>query len=514
MRRYLIIIALEFLLLPQLLSLRGTECIMQEPTVLRTTKIGGGFVKEDVMQYLDELNSKIVGLEEELANAKDSGPTDPQEIVKYRKQIDSLQEKLNASNNALRTAKTELDAAKKQHEQDQALINQLRAGKGGAAPAAGQAQPQANAAELAASKAEIDKLKAQAKSYEEKLAAAQAAAQKNAAAGANSNANTPANAAQAAELQKIKSDMARITSELSAKNKELAAKTNELENKTREAAEKSDAIAKLTKEKESAVAEKNAEISKLNDEIASLKEAASDPTAQMGLLFAEAQKTVNNLKNQAKIDAEKTTKEANETAERVKREANEEAAKTIESANTTAAACVKEANDQAAKTIKEANEQAEQTIKEANSHADTVNEMSAAVRKLLINEIESVSTKFSDIAGMFTSLSTQASDRMNEAQSVFDEARKNIDDNESADVKKTVAPTASFEAKKAPSAAVKPSDKPSASYQNQSAQSQTSKPAYTQTHENKPSKKASNFNFDMSELLKAAEEEAARNPQE
>ncbi len=483
---------------------------MQEPTVLRTTKIGGGFVKEDVMQYLDELNSKIVGLEEELANAKDSGPTDPQEIVKYRKQIDSLQEKLNASNNALRTAKTELDAAKKQHEQDQALINQLRSGKGGAAPAAGQAQPQANAAELAAAKAEIDKLKAQAKSYEEKLAAAQ----KNAAAGATGNANTPANAAQAAELQKVKSDMARITSELSAKNKELAAKTNELENKTREAAEKSDAIAKLTKEKESAVAEKNAEISKLNDEIASLKEAASDPTAQMGLLFAEAQKTVNNLKNQAKIDAEKTTKEANETAERVKREANEEAAKTIESANTTAAACVKEANDQAAKTIKEANEQAEQTIKEANSHADTVNEMSAAVRKLLINEIESVSTKFSDIAGMFTNLSVQASDRMNEAQSVFDEARKNIDDNESADVKKTVAPTASFEAKKAPSAAVKPSDKPSASYHNQSAQPQSSKPAYTQTHENKPSKKASNFNFDMSELLKAAEEEAARNPQE
>lgn len=490
---------------------------MQEPTVLRTTKIGGGFVKEDVMQYLDELNSKIVGLEEELAKAKDSGPTDPQEIVKYRKQIDSLQEKLNASNNALRTAKTELDAAKKQHEQDQALINQLRSGKGGAAPAAGQAQPQANAAELAAAKAEIDKLKAQAKSYEEKLAAAQ----KNAAAGATGNANTPANAAQAAELQKVKSDMARITSELSAKNKELsaknkelAAKTNELENKTREAAEKTDAIAKLTKEKESAVAEKNAEISKLNDEIASLKEAASDPTAQMGMLFAEAQKTVNNLKNQAKIDAEKTTQEANETAERVKREANEEAAKTIESANTTAAACVKEANDQAAKTIKEANEQAEQTIKEANSHADTVNEMSAAVRKLLINEIESVSTKFSDIAGMFTSLSTQASDRMNEAQSVFDEARKNIDDNESADVKKTVAPTASFEAKKAPSAAVKPSDKPSASYHNQSAQPQSSKPAYTQTHENKPSKKASNFNFDMSELLKAAEEEAARNPQE
>ena len=55
---------------------------MDEPTVLRTTKIGGGFVKEDVMQYLDELNSKIVTLEDELKKAQDAGPADPQEIVK------------------------------------------------------------------------------------------------------------------------------------------------------------------------------------------------------------------------------------------------------------------------------------------------------------------------------------------------------------------------------------------------------------------------------------------------
>ena len=32
--------------------------------ILRTTKIGNGFVKEDVLTYLDELNSKIEGLEE------------------------------------------------------------------------------------------------------------------------------------------------------------------------------------------------------------------------------------------------------------------------------------------------------------------------------------------------------------------------------------------------------------------------------------------------------------------
>ena len=38
---------------------------MAGTTVFRTTKIGNGFIKEDVMQYLDELNSKISNLEAE-----------------------------------------------------------------------------------------------------------------------------------------------------------------------------------------------------------------------------------------------------------------------------------------------------------------------------------------------------------------------------------------------------------------------------------------------------------------
>ena len=43
---------------------------MSENVILRTTKFGQtGFVIEDVNQYLDELNDKIIHLEEELAKA-------------------------------------------------------------------------------------------------------------------------------------------------------------------------------------------------------------------------------------------------------------------------------------------------------------------------------------------------------------------------------------------------------------------------------------------------------------
>ena len=79
------------------------------PTVLRETKIGQkGFIKEDVITYLDELNSKIVALEDELKASKESSSSaDPEEITKYKNQVENLQEKLNTSNNALRAAKKE-----------------------------------------------------------------------------------------------------------------------------------------------------------------------------------------------------------------------------------------------------------------------------------------------------------------------------------------------------------------------------------------------------------------------
>lgn len=466
---------------------------MQEPTVLRTTKIGGGFVKEDVMQYLDELNSKIVTLEDELKKAQETGPADPQELVKYRNQVDSLQEKLNASNNALRAAKAELEAAKKQHEQDQALINQLKAGKGAAAPAA-PAQPQVNPAELTAAKNEIEKLKAQLKDAQQKLAAAPKAAPAPA-----------ADPAKDAELAKVKSEIAKITGELTAKEGEVTAKVREI-------AEKDTKISQLTndiEEKNAAIAKKDSEISKLNGEITELKENAESggviPSSfDMGALFTEAQKTANKITIEAKHAADKMTKEANEQAEKIVNDANSEAAKTIANANTTAEAC-----------IKEANEQAKLTVMEANVHADKVNEMSATVRDMLRNEIEGVNNKLNDINGLINRLTSQATDRMNEAQIVIDEARKAVGDNKAEDVKKADAPAAAFEPRKVESASFSKPEMKAEPAMQQNTYASNKAYAQTQAHtENKPSKKAANFNFDMSELLKAAEEEAAKGTDE
>lgn len=520
---------------------------MDQPNILRETKIGQkGYVKEDVLTYLDELNSENERLKKELQESSGQKPADPQEIIKFRNQVDNLQEKLNASNNALRAAKKEneelqqqiaklkaggasaasgasvvenpqtkaaLEAAKKEIDN---LRTQLKAAndKASAAPASNNAQ-----AAIEASKKEIDNLRAQLKAADQKVSAAEKRAADAEKKAAEAPKAAPAdNSASAAELAKAQQEVTRITAELNSKVNELKAKTAELESTNKASAEKDSKIMQLTKDSESA-AQKDEEIAKLNSEIADLKANASNPAALMGSLFAEAQKTVTQLKAQSEQEAAKTTKEADEKAAAVISEANAAAEKTI-----------KEANETAENTISKANVQAKATVDEANSKAEKINEMSFTVRSMLLNEIESVNLKFSDLTSAINKLTDQAADRMNEAQVIIGEAKKAVEPDGDSAVKFAEAPKAEFTAAKAPAAsAPKTEDIKSenngvdpfasvagGSYNSRgSSNSFSSKPASNSApvHEapkSAPKKPVSNFNFDMSDLLKAAEEEAAK----
>ena len=230
------------------------------PTVLRETKMGQrGFVKEDVITYLDELNSKLVTLEEENKSLKENGSNDSQEVNKYKSQVENLQEKLNTSNNALR-------AAKKENEELQKTIAQLKAAGGAQANATSvaaleaakkeietlkeqlkaaeqknTAAPQANAqttAALEAAKKEIEDLRSRLKAAEAKAASAGAAA----AAGVGNNDN--------GEINKLKQEITKISEELAAKNKEIAEKESKIAD----------------------IAKKDEEIKSLNEQITKLKE--------------------------------------------------------------------------------------------------------------------------------------------------------------------------------------------------------------------------------------------------
>lgn len=499
---------------------------MDQPNVLRETKMGQkGFVKEDVLMYIDELNSQNEELKKELEKSSGSA-ADPQEIIKYRNQIDNLQEKLNASNNALRQAK-------KENEELQQQISKLKAG--GAAPAAGGANIDAQTkAALEAARKEIDSLRAQLKAANEKTATAPAQAGNNAALDAakkeidtlKAQLKAAAEKAEkpAAVDNKSAEELAKANEQITKITAELKSKTDELDSVKRTVSEKDSKIDELTKAKDEAVkkgeeaAKKDEEIAKLNAEIADLKANSNDPAAIMGSLFAEAQRTVSQLKLQAEQEANRTTKDADDKAAAVVREANMTAEKTI-----------REANMAAEKAIAEANMKAKMTVEDANSKAGKINEMSSTVRSMLLNEIESVNSKFNDITTSLMKLTGQATDRMGDAKMIIEEAKKAVAPSDENSVKLAEAPKASFSAAKAPTAEMNKDDsKPvdnsdpfsrvaggsynsrnsSNNYNNNSFNN--NKPSAPDAQKQAPKKPVSNFNFDMSDLLKAAEEEAAK----
>lgn len=499
---------------------------MDQPNVLRETKMGQkGFVKEDVLMYIDELNSQNEELKKELEKSSGSA-ADPQEIIKYRNQIDNLQEKLNASNNALRQAK-------KENEDLQQQISKLKAG--GAAPAAGGANIDAQTkAALEAARKEIDSLRAQLKAANEKTAAAPAQAGNNAALDAakkeidtlKAQLKAAAEKAEkpAAVDNKSAEELAKANEQITKITAELKSKTDELDSVKRTVSEKDSKIDELTKAKDEAVkkgeeaAKKDEEIAKLNAEIADLKANSNDPSAIMGSLFAEAQRTVSQLKLQAEQEANRTTKDADDKAAAVVREANMTAEKTI-----------REANMAAEKAIAEANMKAKMTVEDANSKAGKINEMSSTVRSMLLNEIESVNSKFNDITTSLMKLTGQATDRMGDAKMIIEEAKKAVAPSDENSVKLAEAPKASFSAAKAPTAEINKDDsKPvdnsdpfsrvaGGSYNSRNSSNNynnnnfnNNKPSAPDAQKQAPKKPVSNFNFDMSDLLKAAEEEAAK----
>lgn len=498
---------------------------MEQPTVLRTTKIGGGFVKEDVLTYLDELNSKIESLEKELAES--SGPpqpaVDPQEIAKYRNQIDNLQEKLNAANNGWRAARKENDELKKQ-------LDQIKAGKGIPTDSG-------NKAALDAARKEIDNLKAQlankvpqgnpqaqaaldAAKKEVAALKAQLAQQKSTGGGADTSALN-------AELTKAKQDLSRAAAEIKSKTEQLNAKI-------KESADKDSKIAKLVKDTES-VSKKDAEITKLKGEISQLNEKMNNPTALLNDLMSNilnnAQESAEKSKKEAEEKAASTIKEAQEKADKILKDANDKANQTISGADTTAKKTIDDANATAEKTVRDANTEAEKAVKDANEQAKKLNEMSSTVRTLLLNEIESVNSKFTSLTDAVNKLASQTTEKLKETNEIIVEARKAVKTGKESEIKLADVQKADFKPADAPKAAVQQNTvKPAAPAVSGMDDIVISKPAsfaqskpavntapHKQTSQAAPKpsappkKPVSNFGFDMADLLKAAEEEAAKN---
>lgn len=436
----------------------------QQPNVLRTTKIGGGFVKEDVLAYVDELNSQIYALQEErdeLAKKLTSGGgVDDAKAQEFEAELTRLRGELGTAKNQLRAAQEEL--------KNRPVIE--GDGSGGASSAELEEVKaklvDANA-DLDAKNAELQLAQAEAADLNAKIAELQGKVESLSADNTSLRSeigeltvqamNAGGSSEMSEQLEKLRmqseeanAEIASLRAELDAKNamiEEQAGLSNEAD------LQKLAEYEALISEQSASISEKDREIEDLQQQVADLKENGSDSAFDMSSLFMEAQMTAKKVTTEARREADKKVadakaqaeaivKEATEKAEQTVRDAETQAKQTIESANTQAdetvananAEAEKKLNDadaQAIKTVADAEESVRASIADAERRTKTTTETARTVRALLRSEIDSVSKKFGEIQLVLENLTSQAGTRLTEAKNVITEARDTVNDDDS-----------------------------------------------------------------------------------
>ena len=443
---------------------------MAEPNVLRTTKIGGGFVKEDVLNYVDELNSKNYLLQEELDKLKkqmeSGGGISEAKEAEFEAELSRLRGELGTTKNQLRAAQDELknrpvievDGQGGTSEDLTALRSELETAKQEATDAK---------ADLASVQAELDLEKEEKTELNNKITELEsrlttlnedneslrvdlASLSAQALSGGGDSAELTAriaeleNKASAAEQEVVA-----LRGELDAKNamiEEQAGLSNEAD--LQKLAEYEAMIAEQT----NALADKDREIDNLQQQVADLKENGTDSSFDMSALFMEAQMTAKKVASEARREADKKIKDATAQAEAIVAEANAKAEITVSEANQQAEQTVANANKQADETITNANAEAEKKLNDADAQAiktvadaeesvrssladaerrtKTTTETARTVHALLRSEIDSVSKKFNEISLILDNLTGQANSRLTEAKNVISEARNTVNDDD------------------------------------------------------------------------------------
>lgn len=422
-----------------------------QPTVLRTARMGG-FVKEDVLAYLDELQSKIYALEEErddlTKKAESGGGLTAAQQKEFEDELSRLRGELGTTKNQLRAAQEEL--------KNRPVID---ANGDGAVSAAelekAQAQVDEMNAKLIDATADLESVKAELSLSQEEVASltAQLDALKN----DNDSLRNDLNEASAlaidggnsAELQakidEYELEIVSLKAELDAKNLMIDEQSGSSSEADLQRIAEFEAV---VAEQNAALAEKTREIEDLNQQIAELKENGDDGGMDMGALFMEAQMTAKKVAVEARQKADKRISEANEQAETIIAEATAKAEQTVTAAEEQAKQTIDSANAQADETIKNANAEAERKLNDADAKAiktvadaeesvrasladaerrtKTTTDTARTVRALLRSEIDGVAKKFNEISLVLENLTEQAGVRLGEAKNVIGDARATV----------------------------------------------------------------------------------------
>ncbi len=435
---------------------------MDQPNVLRTTKIGGGFVKEDVLAYVDELNSQIYALQEQndelKKRAEAGGGLNEQKEAEYESELTRLRGELGTTKNQLRAAQDEL--------KNRPVIE---GGEGGVPVADFEAARQDATdarADLASAQAELELAREEQLELSNKVTELESrltTLNEDNESLRQDLANAAAQAVAGGDAGEAAAQVAALQSQLAESEQQVAALRSELETKNtmieESAGLSSEAdLQKLAEyealmiEKDASIADKDREIEDLRSQVAELKENSADSSFDMGALFMEAQMTAKKVTSEARKEADKRISDAKAQAETIISDAKAQAEKTVADANQQAEQTIADATKQAAEPISNANAEAEKkqndadakaiqivadaeesvrsSLEDAEKRTKTTTETARTVRALLRSEIDSVSKKFNEISLVLENLSGQAGSRLSEAKNVISEARNTVGDDD------------------------------------------------------------------------------------
>jgi len=426
---------------------------MAEPNVLRTTKIGGGFVKEDVLNYVDELNSKNYQLQEELDKLKkqleNGGGLSAEKEAEFESELTRLRGELGTTKNQLRAAQEELKNRPVIEVDGEGgavsgEVTQLRAELEAAKQSATDAQ-----ADLSSAQAELElereektdlnnkivELESRLTTVNEDNEALRGDIATLSAQALTAGGNDEEITAKITELEAraaaAETEAASLRTELEAKDAMLAESAGlSSEADLKKLAESDAQIAEMT----AALADKDREISDLKAQIEDLKENGDDGSFDMSAMTAlitQAKTSARAMTNDAKKKSEEMLSEANAKAESIVSEANAKAESIIEAANADAEKKTNDADAQAIKIIADAEESVRESVAAAEKRTKTTTETARTVRALLRSEIDSVSKKFNEISLVLENLTGQAGSRLTEAKNVISEARDTVNDDDS-----------------------------------------------------------------------------------
>lgn len=340
---------------------------MKNSTILRTAKVGG-FNKEDVLTYVDELNSKIDSLKGELETAK-SLPVDTSELENYKSEVERLKERLSETETSLSTARTDFDSQKSELENQKNIISE-----------------------------ENEKLKNEIEALKYQLDAAQ-------------------NAAPIVTSEVVKPvDTTRFENEISDLKIQLESARGQI-------SEMSGEMTKLAYD----ITDKAKKIEQLNLDNEELRLQTDDSSFSgnfdMGALFVEAQATAKRIVVEARIASDKLVRDAQNEADRLITDAKTEADSINKTARTDAAimeADAKKNAQSAVNTTEKLKEifKTEISILE-NKFAEVMENVKYTANRLN-KDIENARTTIVDNANDFIDGKTGLNDALNEIKFVSD----------------------------------------------------------------------------------------------